>query len=578
MCFNYLHGCRLSTCFTQRLPFTVVLQKLSISSSGVRGIWGHFAPLIFQVCSTGQPTSCAPRRVETPSPDDPADLETFRTCTDRPVCIPRDFSLPVVLLPDRGNTRHGCADTQLAAGSSHVCFNPSETLCKIREDEEQVLLMAPYWPTRTWFPELMLLVTAPPWRIPLRKDLLTQRRDTLWHPRPDLWKLHVWVGPWTGRGSSRWPTPRGSQHHHFGESTVYETVEFVEWCSSHREDPRKCTIRVVLSYLQQGLERRLSPSTLKVYVAVIAANNDLVNGKSVGKHDWVIRFLRGGEKVESSTALLYTLLGPVSSAQSTTAGPIWALANSRAEVSLNENSTPGCNHLQSSICTWILSICVSASEPPSGRSELIWIWVWICDAPAAYLYSRYDQRQLDAIIACQCALARLVYTRSGFASLSGIPIRRLSDVTSPFPRLGNEGYIRNQDVFLSFCFMLKAREALLWNHSILVYVCGHPKQAHYTRKKTKDTVREACMCMRDTEKATANAREQKQAVLQCNWIINNHATKQRRCLMSIRVSYYQSTQYWFCRALIGENEKGKHQEFSTHYHGDIRVYVCVCEA
>ncbi len=25
-------------------------------------------------------------------------------------------------------------------------------LCKIREDEEQVLLMAPYWPTRTWFP------------------------------------------------------------------------------------------------------------------------------------------------------------------------------------------------------------------------------------------------------------------------------------------------------------------------------------------------------------------------------------------------------------------------------------------
>ncbi len=209
-------------------PFTVVLQKLSISSSGVRGIWGRFAPLIFQVCSTGQPTSCAPRRVETPSPDGPADLETFRTCTGRPVCIPRDFSLPVVLLPDRGNTRHGCADTQLAAGSSHVCFNPSETLCKIREDEEQVLLMAPYWPTRTWFPELMLLVTAPPWRIPLRKDLLTQRRDTLWQPCPDLWKLHVWSGPWMGRGSSRWPTPRGSQHHHFGESTVYETVECLE--------------------------------------------------------------------------------------------------------------------------------------------------------------------------------------------------------------------------------------------------------------------------------------------------------------------------------------------------------------
>ncbi len=68
----------------------------------------------------------------------------------------------------------------------------AQTLCKIREDEEQVLLVAPYWPSRTWFPELMLLGTAPPWPIPLRKDLLSQRRGTLRHPRPDFWKLHVW--------------------------------------------------------------------------------------------------------------------------------------------------------------------------------------------------------------------------------------------------------------------------------------------------------------------------------------------------------------------------------------------------
>ncbi len=91
----------------------------------------------------------------------------------------------------------------------------------LREEEEQILLVAPYWPTRTWFPELMLLMTAPPWQIPLRKDLLTQRWGTLWHPHPDLWKLHVWS--LDRRGGSRWPTPRGSWHHHFGESTVYET-------------------------------------------------------------------------------------------------------------------------------------------------------------------------------------------------------------------------------------------------------------------------------------------------------------------------------------------------------------------
>ncbi len=89
---------------------------------------------------------------------------------------------------------------------------------------------------------------------------------------------------------------------------------FVEWCSSHREDPRRCPIRVVLSFLQQGLERRLSPSTLKVYVAAIAANHDPVEGKSVGKHDWVVRFLRGARRLNPPRPPLYTLLGPVLSA------------------------------------------------------------------------------------------------------------------------------------------------------------------------------------------------------------------------------------------------------------------------
>ncbi len=72
---------------------------------------------------------------------------------------------------------------------------------------------------------------------------------------------------------------------------------FVEWCSSHQEDPRRCSIRAVLSFLQQGLERRLSPSTLKVYVAAISGYHDPVEGKSVGKHNLVVRFLRGARRL-----------------------------------------------------------------------------------------------------------------------------------------------------------------------------------------------------------------------------------------------------------------------------------------
>ncbi|KAL0146715.1 hypothetical protein M9458_058055, partial [Cirrhinus mrigala] len=47
----------------------------------------------------------------------------------------------------------------------------------------------------------------------------------------------------------------------------------------------------------RGLDRHLSTSTLKVHVAAISANHDLVSGRSVGKYDLIIRFLRGAQRL-----------------------------------------------------------------------------------------------------------------------------------------------------------------------------------------------------------------------------------------------------------------------------------------
>ncbi len=124
-------------------------------------------------------TAHFPGRMATPSRDDPADLDSILGSSGRPVYFPRVLPLPAVFLPDRGPPRHGRTGTQLAhSWPRALCkyaFPPvsllAQTLCKVREDKEQVLLVAPFWPTRTWFPELILLTTAPPWRIPLRKDL-----------------------------------------------------------------------------------------------------------------------------------------------------------------------------------------------------------------------------------------------------------------------------------------------------------------------------------------------------------------------------------------------------------------------
>ena len=56
----------------------------------------------------------------------------------------------------------------------------------------QVLLIAPRWPGRPWFPALLRLVHGQPWPLPVRADLLSQAGGQIWHPRPATLQLWAW--------------------------------------------------------------------------------------------------------------------------------------------------------------------------------------------------------------------------------------------------------------------------------------------------------------------------------------------------------------------------------------------------
>ncbi len=256
-----------------------------------------------QPCSRRALTSARPSgRMATPPRGTPADLETLRGRSGRPVCLPGHVSLPVVFLPVRGDPRYRCAGMQLASGLTPICVSPSE-------------------PSRTD----PVQGQGGRGASPLGGALLAQsdmvsRTDA---PRdsPYLANSSEEGSTFSERGHPLAPAPRlvESPRMVLGQDAevlsglppaVVNTITsaralstrqayrlkwnlFVNWCSPRREDPRRCPIAVVLSFLQNGLERRLSPSTLKVYVAAIAAHHDAVDGKSLGKHDLVIRFLRG---------------------------------------------------------------------------------------------------------------------------------------------------------------------------------------------------------------------------------------------------------------------------------------------
>ncbi|KAI2668801.1 hypothetical protein H4Q32_005606 [Labeo rohita] len=66
---------------------------------------------------------------------------------------------------------------------------------------------------------------------------------------------------------------------------------FTSWCGHHQQDPVNCPVGTVLEFLQDRLSTGLTHSTLKVYVAAIAAYHAPLGGLSVGKNPLVTRFL-----------------------------------------------------------------------------------------------------------------------------------------------------------------------------------------------------------------------------------------------------------------------------------------------
>ncbi len=74
---------------------------------------------------------------------------------------------------------------------------------------------------------------------------------------------------------------------------------FSTWCLNRGENPSTSELAVVLSFLQELLDKGHSHSTLKVFVAAIAAFHAPIAGQSVGRDNSVVRFLKGARRLNT---------------------------------------------------------------------------------------------------------------------------------------------------------------------------------------------------------------------------------------------------------------------------------------
>lgn len=73
-----------------------------------------------------------------------------------------------------------------------ICLIP-KVLQYMRQYQCQILLIAPQWPRRHWYPELLQLLIAVPIRIPVIPELLCQPKTRIYHPNPQVFKLTAWL-------------------------------------------------------------------------------------------------------------------------------------------------------------------------------------------------------------------------------------------------------------------------------------------------------------------------------------------------------------------------------------------------
>ncbi|KAI2668460.1 ORF V: Enzymatic polyprotein [Labeo rohita] len=114
---------------------------------------------------------------------------------------------------------------------------------RVRWDGVRLLLVAPYWPARAWFSDLISLLDGSPWEIVEVVETILQSRA------PSMRKLYA----------LKWKL-------------------FTSWCGHHQQDPVNCPVGTVLEFLQDRFSTGLAHSTLRVYVAAISAYHAPLGG------------------------------------------------------------------------------------------------------------------------------------------------------------------------------------------------------------------------------------------------------------------------------------------------------------
>ena len=159
-------------------------------------------------------------------------------------------------------------------------------VARVRETPNlSMTLIAPLWPEKAWFADLLLLLTQPPLTLPLWDRLLRQPHFNRFHGSVYALNLHAWrLSSLSGR-ASRLLSRRVRE----STARLYQSqwLSFCRWCRGRSITPLDATISVIVDFLIHLREDKgFSLSALKGYRSAITSvfnlkGLDLANSKEL---------------------------------------------------------------------------------------------------------------------------------------------------------------------------------------------------------------------------------------------------------------------------------------------------------
>jgi len=169
-----------------------------------------------------------------------------------------------------------------------------KVLSHIRQYDCQIILIAPFWQRRHWFPDLLDLAIAPPLRLPQIPDLLYQPKTQIQHPNPELFKLGLApVGKRLkeigfSQKSRKFLLAAWRERDYSAKFRVFNS-----WCCSREVDPYCVSIMQVSDFLAHLFDKGLQYSTINGYRSMLSAVLPCIDGFKVGQHPYVVQMLKG---------------------------------------------------------------------------------------------------------------------------------------------------------------------------------------------------------------------------------------------------------------------------------------------